>query len=57
MVHVFRLGPLDVSGRPAWAFTGVEDDGTIIRPAIEHSETKALAAIAKEYAGTELRCV
>ena len=55
MVHVFRLGPLDVGGRKAYAYGGVAD-GELIPPAVAHSDAKGLGAIAERFAGQPLRC-
>ena len=55
MVHVFRLGPLDVGGRKAYAYGGGAD-GELIPPAVAHSDAKGLGAIAERFAGRPLRC-
>lgn len=56
MVHVFRLGPFEAGRRKAYAYGGVDESGNIIEPAVEHTDAKALAAIAKRHAGQPLRC-
>ncbi len=56
MVHVFRLGPLEVGGRKAHAYCGLDADGALIPPEIAHTDTKGLGALAKRYAGQPLRC-
>lgn len=55
MVHVFRLGPLDVGGRKAFAYGGVAA-GELIPPEVAHTDAKGLGAIAKRFAGQQLRC-
>jgi hypothetical protein len=56
MVHVFRLGPLEVGGRKAYAYCGVDADGALIPPEITHTDAKGLGALAKRYAGQPIRC-
>jgi hypothetical protein len=56
MVHVFRLGPLEVGGRKSYAYCGLDDDGALIPPEITHTDAKGLGALAKRYAGQPLRC-
>src|SRR6266568_1172780 len=56
MVHVFRLGPLEVGGRKAYAYCGLDPDGGLIPPEITHTDAKGLGALAKRYAGQPLRC-
>ncbi len=56
MVHVFRLGPLEVGGRKAYAYCGLDADGALIPPEITHTDAKGLGALAKRYAGQPLRC-
>ncbi len=56
MVHVFRLGPIDIGGRPSWCIGGVDGEGDLIRPEFGHSDKQALAAVAKRHAGEPLRC-
>jgi len=56
MVHVFRLGPLDVGGRNADAYCGLDPDGALIPPEITHTDAKGLGALAKRYAGQPIRC-
>jgi hypothetical protein len=56
MVHVFRLGPLEVGGRKAHAYCGLDADGALIPPEITHTDAKGLGALAKRYAGQPLRC-
>ncbi len=38
MVHVFRLGPLEVGGRTAYAYCGLDTDGTLVPPEITSVE-------------------
>jgi SEC-C motif-containing protein len=56
MVHVFRLGPLDVGGRKAFAYGGIDTNGEPIQPEVAHTDAKGLGAIAKRFAGQPLRC-
>jgi len=56
MVHVFRLGPIDIGGRPSWCIGGVDGEGDLVRPEVGHSDKQALAAVAKRHAGEVLRC-
>ena len=56
MVHVFRLGPLDIGGRKAYAYGGLDADGRLIPPEIAHTDAKGLGAIAKRHAGQPMRC-
>ena len=56
MVHVFRLGPLEVGGRKAYAYCGLDADGALIPPEITHTDAKGLGALAKRYAGQPIRC-
>jgi hypothetical protein len=56
MVHVFRLGPLDVGGREAFAYAALGEDGPLVPPEVEYSDAKGLGALAKRLAGQELRC-
>ena len=56
MVHVFRLGPLDVGGREAFAYAALSEDGPLVPPEVERSDAKGLGALAKRLAGQPLRC-
>lgn len=56
MVHVFRLGPLEVGGRKAYAYCGLDPDGALIPPEITHADAKGLGALAKRYARQPIRC-
>src|SRR6266540_2658784 len=56
MLHVFRLGPLEVGGRNSYAYCGLDADGALIPPEITHTDAKGLRALAKRYAGQPLRC-
>ncbi len=56
MVHVFRLGPLEVGGRKAYAYCGLDADGALIPPEITHTDAKGLGALAKRHAGQPIRC-
>jgi len=56
MVHVFRLGPLEVGGRKAYAYCGLDGDGALIPPEIAHTDAKGIGALAKRYAGRSIRC-
>jgi hypothetical protein len=56
MIHVFRLGPLEVGGRKAHAYCGLDADGALIPPEITHTDAKGLGALAKRYAGQPIRC-
>src|SRR6266545_2154520 len=56
MVHIFRLGPLEVGGRKAYAYCGLDADGALIPPEITHTDAKGLGALAKRYAGQPIRC-
>jgi hypothetical protein len=56
VVHIFRLGPLEVGGRKAYAYCGLDPDGALIPPEITHTDAKGLGALAKRYAGQPLRC-
>ncbi len=56
MVHVFRLGPLEVGGREAYAYCGLDADGALIPPEITHTDAKGLGALAKRCAGQPIRC-
>ncbi len=56
MVHVFRLGPLEVGGRKSYAYCGLDADNRLIPPEITHTDAKGLGALAKRYAGQPVRC-
>ena len=56
MVHIFRLGPLEVGGRKAYAYCGLDADGALIPPEITHTDARGLGALAKRYAGQPIRC-
>jgi len=56
MVHVFRLGPLEVGGRKVYAYCGLDADGALIPPEITPSDAKGLGTLAKRYAGQPIRC-
>lgn len=52
MVHIFRLGPLDVGGREAFAYAALSEDGPVVAPAVEHSEPRAWAPWRSASAGS-----
>lgn len=56
MVHVFRLGPLDVGGREAFAYAALSKGGPLVPPVVEHSDAKGLGTLAKRLAGRPFRC-
>lgn len=56
MVHVFRLGPLEVGGRKSYAYCGLDADGRLLPPEITYTDAKGLGALAKRFAGQPLRC-
>src|SRR6266545_1681 len=56
MVHVFRLGPLEVGGRKAYAYCGLDAGGAPIPAEITHTDARGLGALAKRYAGQPIRC-
>lgn len=56
MVHVFRLGPLEIGGRNSFAFCGIDAEGRLIPPEITSTAAEGLAALAKRHAGLPLRC-
>lgn len=55
MVHVFRLGPIEVGERKAFAYGGIAD-GELIPPEFAHTDAKGLGAIARRFTGRPLRC-
>ncbi len=56
MIHVFRLGPLDVGGRNSYAYGGLDTDGRLFAPEIARTDAEGLGAIARRYSGQPLRC-
>jgi len=56
MLHIFRLGPLEVGGRKAYAYCGLDGEGRLIPPELAYTDAKGLGTLAKHHAGGPLRC-
>ncbi len=56
MVHVFRLGPLNVGRRESFAYAALSKGGPLVSPVVEHSDAKGLGTLAKRLAGQPFLC-
>jgi hypothetical protein len=55
MVHVFRLGPILHSGRPAFAYVGVDEQGAVLRE-VAHTDAEGFRAMVAAARDQPLRC-